>query len=243
MKKNNHLYERLSKGDEVAFSHFFSMYREKVYHFVLLVVKAPEIAEEATIDVFLKLWQKRSALPGVNDMDAFLFIVAKRKALDFLEKASKDKKIQKMISESWSEYSAASPNPHASMEHKELAEKVLSSLSPQRKAILMLSRVDGLSHKEISKQLNISQNTVKNTISQAIKSLESLKKKLWIETKRVGQQYCWLFRSHRGMGHLFFNLDSPVPHQHLWCKPTLEEKSETCQRTITIRYYRRLKIN
>ncbi|HMR81617.1 MAG TPA: RNA polymerase sigma-70 factor [Niabella sp.] len=184
MEKDSHLYELLSKGDEAAFNHFFSMYREKVHHFVLLIVKAPEIAEEVTIDIFLKLWQKRSELPGINDMDAFLFIVAKRKAIDFLKKASKDKKIKKRISENWPEAAEETPDSYAFVEYKELLEIVLNTLPPQRKSILMLSRIDGLSHKEISSQLNISQNTVKNTISQTMKSLEPLKNKLWVET-------CW----------------------------------------------------
>jgi len=184
MEKDSHLYQRLSKGDEAAFSQFFSMYRERVHYFVSLVVKIPEIAEEVTIDIFLKLWEKRLELPGINDMDAFLFIIAKRKAIDFLKKASKDKKIKKIISENWPVPMDVGPNSYTSVEYKELMETVLNTLPPQRRSILILSRVDGLSHKEISSQLNISQNTVKNTISQAVKSLEPLKNKLWTET-------CW----------------------------------------------------
>ncbi|WP_157558113.1 RNA polymerase sigma factor [Niabella aurantiaca] len=188
MENNGNLYKLLSKGDETSFSRFFSKYKEKVYGFLLLFVKVPETAEEITIDVFLRIWQKRASLPEVIDMDAFLFTICKRKALDFLRKTSREKKVQQQIHESFERHqknTAAASDAHAVLESRELAEMLFRSLSPQRKNILILSRIEGLSHKEISQRLNISQSTVKNTIVQAMKALEPLKDKLRIES-------CWL---------------------------------------------------
>ncbi|MGJ7029604.1 RNA polymerase sigma factor [Niabella hirudinis] len=181
---NQQLYERVANGDEAAFRDFFSIYRERVYRFAFLVIKSHEVAEEITIDVFLKIWQKRAELRDINDMDDFLFIISKRKGLDYLKKMARDKKIQEILERELLEERGMNSGLSASLEQREIIEKLLSGLSPQRKNILMMSRVDGLSHKEISDQLNISQHTVKNTISQTIKILEPLRKKLWLDA-------CW----------------------------------------------------
>jgi len=49
-------------------------------------------------------------------------------------------------------------------------EKYLISLLA---LVFKLSRVEGLSHKEIAEQLNISPNTVKNHMVEALKTLKS----------------------------------------------------------------------
>lgn len=188
MKGQQNLLILLANGNEEAFNKFFYLKKDKIYHLLLASVKLPEIAEELTIDVFLKIWQKREALPEVENIDAFLFTICKRKALDFFKSAARDKKLQALINDQIlreAQQPAIESNSLLSLESKELVEMLFKKLSPQRKAILMLSRVEGLSHKEISEELNISQNTVKNTITQTLKLLEPLKRKLWLET-------CWI---------------------------------------------------
>ena len=57
-------------------------------------------------------------------------------------------------------------------EKKELKariKKTISKLPKQRRLIFQMSRYDGFSNKEISENLNISLQTVKNQISESLK--------------------------------------------------------------------------
>ena len=52
-------------------------------------------------------------------------------------------------------------------------QKAILKLPKQQQLIFKMSRVDGLSHQEIADQLQISPNTVKNHIVEALKKLRS----------------------------------------------------------------------
>mgnify|MGYP006350679919 FL=1 len=54
---------------------------------------------------------------------------------------------------------------------REYIDQLISDLPPQRQLIFNMSRKENLSYKEIAAQLNISEKTVENQISSAIKFL------------------------------------------------------------------------
>ncbi|AHF16128.1 RNA polymerase [Niabella soli DSM 19437] len=178
----------ISRGDEIALGRFFDLYKAKVYGYLLSFVKLQEVAEELTLDVFLKIWQKKELLAEVKEPAAFLFVISKHKALDFLKAAARNARLQQLITDhitnaSQSEQAQTSIAKH--LEQKELITQLLNELSPQRKEILILSRLEGLSHVEIAQKLKISRNTVKNTITQTLRHLERVFNGNSIET-------CWI---------------------------------------------------
>ncbi len=52
-------------------------------------------------------------------------------------------------------------------------ESLLSKVTPRQKEIFLLSREEGLSHKEIAQKLNISESTVNNHLVTTLKYLKS----------------------------------------------------------------------
>ena len=54
--------------------------------------------------------------------------------------------------------------------------KMVRSLSPQYKIVFVLHTIDGYSHEEISKKLNISKGTSKSNLSKAKKKLQEMLK-------------------------------------------------------------------
>jgi RNA polymerase sigma-70 factor (ECF subfamily) len=53
-------------------------------------------------------------------------------------------------------------------EYQSILKKALDQLSPQRRMIFTLSRMEGLNNEEIAKQLNLSRNTVRNTLHESL---------------------------------------------------------------------------
>ena len=62
-------------------------------------------------------------------------------------------------------------------EYQTILQQALSKLSPQRKQIFYLSREQGLTHDQIAKHLNLSRNTVRNTMAETLKLIRVFLKK------------------------------------------------------------------
>jgi RNA polymerase sigma-70 factor (ECF subfamily) len=170
---NAALLKSIAEGDESAFERFFVAYRDKLYNYLFRITKSNEIAEELVIDVFLKFWLRREMVAEIEDADAYLHKMAYNKALDFFRQASRHTELQKLISRQME--ITAKDADHVLLEHEyqSILSGAIEKLSPQRRLIFTMSRVDELSHEEIASKLNLSEHTVKNAI---VKSLQVLRK-------------------------------------------------------------------
>jgi RNA polymerase sigma-70 factor (ECF subfamily) len=168
----NLLYE-IASGNEAAFELLFEQQRGRLYNYMLKITKSEVVAEEIVLDVFLKLWVGRDLLPEIKNMDAFLNKVAYNKALDFLKIASRKKEFHKIIAKQI-EMNQQQEADHKLLdsEYQSILKKALDQLSPQRRMIFTLSRMEGLNNEEIAKQLNLSRNTVRNTLHESLQSVK-----------------------------------------------------------------------
>lgn len=167
------LLKSISEGDESAFERFFIAYRDKLYNYLFRITKSGEIAEELVIDVFLKFWLRREMVAEIEDVDAYLYKIAYNKAIDFFRQASRHAELQKLISRQMEITTKEADHMLLEHEYQDMLSGAIEKLSPQRRLIFTMSRVDDLSHEEIASKLNLSQHTVKNAI---IKSLQVLRK-------------------------------------------------------------------
>lgn len=168
------LQEQVASGDESAFQLLFERHRSKIYNYLLSIIKSREITEELVIDVFLKLWVGRELIMEIRNMDAFLHKVAYNKAIDFLRITSRNTALQKVVKrEIESNREREADYKLQEQEYREIINRAIQQLSPQRKIIFTLSRVEGLSYDQIAKQLHLSRNTVRNTLSDTLRSIRS----------------------------------------------------------------------
>jgi len=171
------LYET-SIGNEVAFSQLFEKHRGKLFNYLLRVTKSKEISEEIIMDVFMKIWMGKELLTDVKNFEAFLCVVAKNKSMDFFRVAARDERLQKMVGNRITqEQENQTENIVLEKEYKTILEQALLKLSPQRKQIFYLSREQGLTHDQIAKHLNLSRNTVRNTMAETLKHIRVFLKK------------------------------------------------------------------
>jgi len=168
------LQSEIALGNQDAFRVLFEKHRDKLYNYLCTVVKSKEIAEEIVIDVFLKIWTGRELITEIRNMDAFLHKVAYNKALDFFRIASRNAALQKLIRREMEEAREKQADHRLQeWECKEIINRALERLSPQRRVIFSLSRMEGLSYDEIAEKLHLSRNTVRNTIAETLRSLRS----------------------------------------------------------------------
>lgn len=164
--------ERLKKGDEKAFRKIYDLYHRRLYYFSLRFTVSDEAAREIVQEVFLKLWTGRKAINPDLSLLGYLYTIARHLSYKSLQKTARDLVLkEEMI------YRCAGWYHHPEdeviyVEYLKIAEEAVELLSPHRKLVFRMSWQDGMSHQEISKNLDISVSTVKNHLVEARKDIK-----------------------------------------------------------------------
>ncbi|HET6254042.1 MAG TPA: RNA polymerase sigma-70 factor [Puia sp.] len=168
------LLRQVARHDEKAFKALFEAYQPRLYHYIIGIVKSKETAEEMVIDVFLKIWQQREMMGGVERLDAFLFRIAFNHSVDFLRRAARDPKIKDIM---WQDIELAggmtSDEPVLVKEYEVKLKEAIGLLSPQRQLIFRMSREKNFSHSDIAEKLRLSKYTVSNHISESLRFIRA----------------------------------------------------------------------
>jgi len=166
------LFSQIALGDEPSFRIFFDRYKVKLYYFVLHIVKLPAETEEIVQDVFLRLWISRDVLADVNNPGTYIFVMARNRSLDHLKKAAADKQMRAVVVNFQSDKNFTEED-RAVKETRQLLEKAIHKLPVQQQKVYRLSREAGLNRAEVAEQLNISPNTVRNHLSDALSNIRN----------------------------------------------------------------------
>lgn len=178
----NDLLHRIAEGDEHAFTELYNRYWKKVYTYLLRMTKSHEIAEELLYDIFTKLWTGRELIAEIRNMDSFLSKVAYNKAISFFRYTASQRKMQALVAKQMEGlYVEDTADKLLNSEARELLQEAIRQLSPQRKLVFTLSREQGLTHEQIARQLNLSTQTVKKTMSNALSAIREFLHKRGLE--------------------------------------------------------------
>jgi len=160
--------------DELTFEQVFKVHYGALHAYANVILKDPEWAEEVVQTVFLKLWEKRTALQITTSLKAYLYKAVYHDSLNHL-------KHQKVRKRHWeqTQYTMnqqVSPDNSQIMEgqEKELAEciqQTLDALPEKCRMVFHLSRFEELKYGKIAAQLGISLKTVEAHMSKALKTL------------------------------------------------------------------------
>lgn len=145
------------------------LWSDRIFGFVLKLVRDKELAEDLVQDVYEKLWKKRNEVEG-SKSKAYLFTSAYHAVVDW----SRREKLKKNISAS---------NEVAEQDHsgelKALIDEGLERLSLQQKQLILLRDYEDYSYAEIGEITNLSESMVKVTLFRARKELKEFITQHW----------------------------------------------------------------
>ena len=162
----------MAGDDETAFRELFNHYSDNIYGVALAYTKSPDTAEEIVQDVFVKIWMNRSKLLLVERFDNYLFIVARNYILNHLRNNKRNKQFTAQLSEHFGGHTITPEDEFLVKESQNLIEQAVAILPPQQQMVYLLRRKQELSLDEIASQLNISRNTARNHLNQALKQIK-----------------------------------------------------------------------
>ncbi len=173
-EKDVFLIERLQKGDVAAFEHLFHTYYSELCRYTLLFIDDETAAENIVQDLFIYIWEHRETIEFQLSYRNYLFQAARYKVLNYKRNNALQERKREEIGKKTSNIDNF--RTEEAIELKELnriIEEAIALLPDKCQQIFRLSRKDELSYHEIAELMLISESTVKNHISTAIKKIRS----------------------------------------------------------------------
>ncbi|MDR1183017.1 MAG: RNA polymerase sigma-70 factor [Bacteroidales bacterium] len=176
-QEETELLIRLRKGERQAFTALFYLYRDKLLSYLLCITGSIEDSEDILQDVFLIIWLERENIGIIENINAYIFKIAKNKVIDNFRKLSKKESFMPDII-----IDMVEETPEDILLDKEkhlILQEAVNQLSPQQKKVYQLHREQGKRLKDIAEEMNLSLFTVQNHMSQALKNISKyfMKKK------------------------------------------------------------------
>ena len=169
---DSELLLRLKNEEDAAaaFEELYCRFWHKLYIAAYKRLKNKELAEEIIQDFFTKLWQNRHRLNVSKSFDVYAFSSIKYLVINYYSK-------QNSI-EVYSNYSQARDYDNATEDSiitrdlNNQIEQQISRLPEKCRDVYELSRKEHKSNKEIAGLLGISEKTVENHMTKALKRLK-----------------------------------------------------------------------
>jgi len=166
------LIVKLRSGSTKAFSEIYSRFSEPIYLHLRKKIDCREDARDIVQEIFASLWQKRSMLPPDTCLSAYLFAAAKYQAINYIAHLRVSESVIQDLAKRL--HAATAPTDYLARERNLSAviETAVADLPDKMQVIFRMSRQDQLTHKEIAKDLNLSETTVKKQVANALKILK-----------------------------------------------------------------------
>ncbi len=159
--------------DLKSFNALYEKYSARTYGNILKMVKDPETAQELLQDIFVKFWEKRSLIEPGKPWGPYLFQVAKHHVYDHFRKEALSRKLEAYLETSNAETYTHIEEELIYKESHKLLWTAIEKLSPQRKQVYTLCKIEGKSYFEISRLLGISTSTVSDHMLKANRFIRS----------------------------------------------------------------------
>jgi RNA polymerase sigma-70 factor (ECF subfamily) len=173
------LIELIIQEDEAALGELYDRYHRLVFSIALNTAGRREDAEEITLDIFTRVWQKAHTYRSERaKVTTWLTRMTRNRAIDVLRR----EEVRPMKhSVSWADVSpepaADSDRPEAAAGRamqKERVREAIATLPDAQQEVLALAYFKGYSHSEIARELDIPLGTAKARLRSAMQKLRAL---------------------------------------------------------------------
>ena len=162
-KELENLLVSVSENDDYAFRVFYDLYYRSVFRFAYYFLRNREACGEVVSNVFVAVWKSRVALRRIENIDAYLYVVARNEANRYLKES---RTRRRCLSPPHSEDAPDSRLIEAEVE--ELVRRLINDLPERCRTVFLLNRQEGLSSREIAEALSLSESTVRVQIKIAV---------------------------------------------------------------------------
>ena len=168
---DSELVDLLTSGDEKAFTQIYERYFGVLYLHAYKILQNEDEVKDILQDLFSTIWIRREQLNINCGLSAYLYKSVRNKIFDTLS----HKKVVSRFADSLTAFAEEGyMNTDHLVRERELAaliEKGIVSLPEKMRHVFELSRKGNYSHREIAQQLNLSVQTVRTQVKNALRLL------------------------------------------------------------------------
>ena len=166
---------QLKRGEEKAYQFLFENYYLPLCRLANFYVGDPYVAENLVEDLFYYLWKERETLQIHSSLKNYLFTSVRNRSLNHLKQShnTHETNFSKEVID-YKEFPSNELSILMKLTEQELVEKIkncVEGLPDECRTVFRLSRYENLSYKEISEKQDISVNTVRYHIKNALATL------------------------------------------------------------------------
>lgn len=172
------LFIEIANGNEIAFRALFERYSPLFSYIIHKITGDESLIPDYLQDTFLKIWLKRDMLATVRHPRRWAMQIVYHLCFNHL----KHKQVQHkhLISSLDDQIPAIKHNVvEKEIFHREtdqVLKRIILQLPPQTQKVYRLSREEGMDIQQISERLQLSSQTVRNTLCRAVKRIRLLLK-------------------------------------------------------------------
>lgn len=167
LHNESELLRQLNDGDHQAFTFLYREYSEALYYNILSMVKDENTAEELVQEIFAHIWNKRESIHVQTTFANYMFTVSRNRVYDFFQQLDRDQDLYSRIRSTASENYSHVEEDLFARENRDLLDKAIASLPPQRRKAFELCKLEGLSYQKASEQMGVSLSTLKDHMANA----------------------------------------------------------------------------
>jgi RNA polymerase sigma-70 factor (ECF subfamily) len=169
-------------GQANALNELYSRYGRLVHSIALYIVREQASAEEISLDVFTKAWEKAGTYRSDRgSVRVWLTSMARNRAIDVLRRDNVRAKVQRKVwAEASSESKSIERNPESDVDltlRKEQLQSAFNQLTEDQRDVLTLAYFQGYTQSEIAQLRNLPLGTVKTRIRAGILKLRQILQK------------------------------------------------------------------
>lgn len=163
--------EAFRNGQISGFEKIYRLFNGRVYNFVFSIIRDSSLAKDLTQDTFLLIWDRRANIDGANNLEGYIFTVAKNAVYQHIRRKLL---LQEYINKSETNLEPENAGIEQKLDNKLFEEdvlKLINELPESRKKIFLLFWKSDMSYREIAELLSVSEKTVATQIHRSLQFL------------------------------------------------------------------------
>ncbi|OJU29113.1 MAG: hypothetical protein BGN92_11795 [Sphingobacteriales bacterium 41-5] len=163
------VYDISEKNDQIAFAQLYRFFFPGLLTFANSIVKNKSLSEDIVSNVFIKIWENRKILPTIKNLSHYLYVAVKHASINsiyreksfFFDEINEDNQL----------VFNHTTDTVISKENLIKITEAINLLPPKCRLIFRLIKEEGLKHAEVASLLELSESTIENQITIALRKI------------------------------------------------------------------------
>ncbi|RYF97595.1 MAG: RNA polymerase sigma-70 factor [Chitinophagaceae bacterium] len=168
------LLELLGTEEDIyAFNEIYNRYWDRMYGAAFKRLKLPEIAEEMVQDLFTDIWLRRRSLHITTALPIYLFSAIRYRVINYIHKEILKNNYAQNVLAVNADFDNSTEDILLVSDLNNCLREQVNLLPEKCREVFELSRNEFKSNKEIAQSLGISEKTVENHMTRALRRLRT----------------------------------------------------------------------